>query len=359
MKRNTILYNVLVLLFTLGLFSCGEEDQADPVLRVATTPNLTSSADQVVLAADQADQIALTLSWNITDYGFPAAVGYAIQFDQPSFNFDSAVTVTIDTFVVPAVDNLGLTMSVAELNRIATQAGLVPEAASPLVVRVVSQLQDPGGAVTSVDPVYSQPLTLTVTPYSTVTEPGILYVPGEYQGWDPPTAAQLLSAEDNGEYEGYLTFPEGLASLEFKFTPQPSWDLAYGGDATTLDTEGGNLSVSEPGTYFITANLNDLTWSATPSSWGVIGSATAGGWDADQDMAYDYQQNVWTITTELVPGEMKFRLNDAWDTDYGDDDASDNVLNLGGSNIPITEGGTYDIELDLSGDAPTYTLSKQ
>ena len=358
MKRNAIFYNVLILL-TIGLFSCGEEDQADPVLRVATTPDLSVSTDQVVLAEDQADQIALTLSWNITDYGFPAAAGYVLQFDQPSFNFDSAVTVTIDTFVVPTIDSLGYVMTVAELNRIATQAGLVPEAASPLAVRVVSQLQDPGGAVTSVDPVYSPVLTLTVTPFSTATEPGVLYVPGAYQGWDPPTAAQLLSAEDNGEYEGYLTFPEDAETLEFKFAPQPSWELAYGGDATTLDTDGGNLSVPEPGTYLITVNLNNLTWSATPSSWGVIGSATAGGWDADQDMVYDYQQDIWTITTNLVPGEMKFRLNDAWEVDYGDDDPSDNVLNAGGGNIPITEAGTYDIVLDLSEDVPTYTLSKQ
>ena len=358
MKRTTILYNVLALLLTLGLFSCGEEDSANPVLRVATTPNLSASTDQVVLAEDQADLIALTLSWNITDYGFPAAAGYVLEFDQPSFNFDSAVTVTIDTFVVPAIDSLGYVMTVAELNRIATQAGLLPEAASPLAVRVVSQLQDPGGAVTSVDPVYSQTLTLTVTPFSTATEPGVLYVPGAYQGWDPPTAAQLLSAEDNGEYEGYLTFPDA-ESLEFKFAPQPSWDLAYGGDATTLDADGGNLSVPEPGTYFITANLNDLTWAATPSSWGVIGSATVGGWDADQDMVYDYQQDVWTITTNLVPGEMKFRLNDAWEVDYGDDDPNDNVLNAGGGNIPITEAGTYDIVLNLSEDVPTYTLSKQ
>ena len=349
MKRNTIFYNALALLLTIGLFSCGEEDSADPVLRVVITPNLTASADQVVLVEDQADQSALSLSWNAPDYGFPAAVGYILQFDQPSFNFDSAVTVTVDT--------LAISMSVAELNRIATQAGLVPEEASPLAVRLVSQLQDPGGAVTSVDPVYSSVLTLTVTPFAAVTEPGILYVPGEYQGWDPPTAAQLLSPEDNGEYEGYLTFSEGLASLEFKFTPQPSWELDYGGDATTLEAGGANLSVPEPGTYLLTANLNDLTWSATPSSWGVIGSATAGGWDADQDMAYDYQQNAWTITIDLVPGEMKFRLNDAWDVDYGDDDLGDATLNLGGANIPVAEAGTYDIVLDLSEDAPTYSLT--
>ncbi len=358
MKRNTIFYNFLVLLLALGLFSCGEEDQADPVLRVATTPDLSASTDQIVLAEDRADQIALSLSWNITDYGFPAAVGYTLQFDQPGFNFDSAITVTIDTFVVPAVDNLDYVMTVAELNRIAIQARLVPDEANPLAVRVVSQLQDPGGAVTSVDPVYSPVLTLTVTPFSAETEPGVLYVPGAYQGWDPPTAAQLLSAEDNGEYEGYLTFPDA-ESLEFKFAPQPSWDLAYGGDATTLDTDGGNLSVPEPGTYLLIVNLNNLTWSAMPSSWGVIGNATVGGWDADQNMIYDYQQDIWTITTDLVPGEMKFRLNDAWESNYGDDDPSDDVLNFDGSNIPITEGGTYNIVLDLSGDIPTYTLSKQ
>ena len=156
---------------------------------------------------------------------------------------------------------------------------------------------------------------------------------------------------------GYVTFPEDAASLAFKLTPERDWDVDYGGGDGTLEQMGDNLSVPEPGTYQLTANLNDLTWSADPYSWGVIGDATVGGWDVDQDLTYDYEQDAWTITTDLTPGEIKFRLNNDWATNYGDDDLGDATLNAEGANIPITTAGTYEVILNVSGDEPTYSLT--
>lgn len=346
MKRNPI---YLTLLLAALLFACGEDDGADPVINVGAAPSLTASTDQLVLAREQADQTAARFSWDAVDYGFPAAVGYALAFDQPNNNFDSAA-------VVDVADQRGDTLTVGALNAIATQVGLTPGEAGTLVVRVVSRIQDPSGPVPSVAPVYSEPLTLTLTPYSTEPEPAFLYVPGAYQGWSPEEAPALRSNEDNGVYVGYITFPED-SDLEFKFTPQRNWDADYGGEAGALVPGGGNLAVAQPGTYRLQADLNELTWAAEPYSWGVIGDATVGGWDVDQDLTYDYERDVWTITTELTPGEIKFRLNDDWAVEYGDDDTSDDALDPAGANIPITEAGTYDIVLDLSSEVPTYSLT--
>ena len=66
-----------------------------------------------------------------------------------------------------------------------------------------------------------------------------------------------------------------------------------------------------------------------------------------------------TITVALVGGqELKFRANDAWTLNYGDDGAN-GVLEEGGANIAVAASGTYKITLDLSKSrAYTYTLEK-
>ena len=41
--------------------------------------------------------------------------------------------------------------------------------------------------------------------------------------------------------------------------------------------------------------------------WGIIGAATAGGWDNETSMAYDFATNTYSITATLSAGEMKLR----------------------------------------------------
>ncbi len=47
----------------------------------------------------------------------------------------------------------------------------------------------------------------------------------------------------------------------------------------------------------------------------------------------------------LTDGEIKFRLNNDWETNYGDNGA-DGTLESGGSNIPVT-AGNYKIVVDF------------
>jgi len=58
----------------------------------------------------------------------------------------------------------------------------------------------------------------------------------------------------------------------------------------------------------------------------------------------------------VTDGEIKFRSNNAWDTNYGDD-GNDGTLEAEGANIPIS-AGTYTISLDFSDpSAITYTIN--
>lgn len=91
--------------------------------------------------------------------------------------------------------------------------------------------------------------------------------------------------------------------------------------------------------------------------WGITGSATTNGWDGpDQMMVPGKEKGVWVIRNlALKDGEIKFRMNNHWDFNYGA--AERNKLSLDGANISI-KAGTYDIILDLGNPAAATFLIK-
>lgn len=93
---------------------------------------------------------------------------------------------------------------------------------------------------------------------------------------------------------------------------------------------------------------------------GIIGTATAGGWDTDTDMHLAdptrADKFTWTITTYLTAGELKFRAGDDWAVNWGTDSYPTGTGVGNGPNIPIPEDGYYKIVLDdASGN---YTITK-
>lgn len=178
-----------------------------------------------------------------------------------------------------------------------------------------------------------------------------LYVPGNHQGWSPATAP-FVHSTDFMNYSGFVSL-DG----EFKFTSEKSWDgVNYGAGAKdgTLSTDGGagNLK-AEKGFYLLKANISSLTWSAVLiQTFGLIGSATDGGWDTSTPMTFDAAKSEYSITAALKDGELKFRANDAWDVNLGGDPEH---LTFGGANIAV-KAGTYKITLSLS-DAQKYTCT--
>ena len=88
---------------------------------------------------------------------------------------------------------------------------------------------------------------------------------------------------------------------------------------------------------------------------GVIGTATAGGWDSDTDLTWNANKGCWEgKNIVLTDGEFKFRGNDNWDGDLDLGGSLDN-LTTGGANIQAT-AGTYDIELYVSYEGNHYCV---
>jgi hypothetical protein len=183
----------------------------------------------------------------------------------------------------------------------------------------------------------------------------LMHVPGSYQGWDVESDSTVLaSVNSDANYEGYLYFAE--ANTEFKFAPMPSWDINWGDDGAdgTLERDGANIVAADPGYYKINVDTNALTYTFEKTDWGIIGDATEGGWDSDQNMEFDPVTGLWTARLDLVAGGLKFRANDDWVINYGDTGAN-GTLEQDGDNITIEEAGTYNITLKLG--APDYTYS--
>ena len=89
------------------------------------------------------------------------------------------------------------------------------------------------------------------------------------------------------------------------------------------------------------------------SDWGLVGSATPNGWNGPDVEMYQTGPQEFSIYTELVSGELKFRFNEDWGNNFGDN-GNDGTLESGGANIPITQG-TYFIVMDLG--SGTYNIS--
>ena len=89
------------------------------------------------------------------------------------------------------------------------------------------------------------------------------------------------------------------------------------------------------------------------SDWGLVGSATPNGWNGPDLEMFQTGAQEFSIYAELDSGELKFRFNEDWGNNYGDN-GNDGTLESGGANIPVS-AGTYFIVMDLS--TGTYSIS--
>lgn len=340
---------LLLAATTVMLWSC-EKEETRAVLKNGAAPTLaTTRTTPLVLTQANASQAAVEFTWNAVDYGYTDAIQYVLQIAKSGTNFAGASTTEVG--VTKSTLKKGFTVAElnAELNKI-----LPTGMASDVDVRLKA---DASGIV-------SNTLKLNVTPYRVLilySFPAAINVAGNFQGWSPATAPQIVSVNNDGQYLGFIDFTNGTPIPEFKFVKGNDWSAGdFGSAGAGLLTNGGNnLQLTAPGIYLIRANTNARTWTSDRiNSWGLIGSATAGGWNSDQDLTYNTATKTYTITTNLSAGEVKFRANDAWSIDLGDNGA-DGKPELGGSNIKIETAGNYTITLDImTGGNLAYTIKK-
>lgn len=334
MKTFNIITYFAILFALLGV-SCSK-DETRLVAVAGDGGTLQASISSVVLTKENADQEALAIQWKPADFGFKAAITNALQIGLKGRDFEGAKEV-----VFSAGDD-HYSFNTLDLNALLLSMELPVDVVTDIELRLKSTIS------TSFAPLYSNVLPLAVTPYAAIS---YLYVPGAYQGWAVETAESLISPTSNGLYTGIIYFPD--EGLEFKITPARSWDVSYGDDGAgkiSLD-QSGNITAPRTGNIELTVNTNENTISYKDHSWGIVGDAAI-SWDQDTDMRYENSTQLWKVTLELKPGEMKFRKNHSWGTDYGGSNGS-----LGKDNIVVAEAGTYDVVLDLANEK--YSIIKK
>ena len=178
-------------------------------------------------------------------------------------------------------------------------------------------------------------------------------------------------------YTGYYQIPELKLNLQVKIELGRLVAESAGRPSTVLLAERDDYFYSEEANGYLLfkkgadGKVNEMmveqvgrSLSAkryTPS-WGLTGSATTKGWvDSIPDITFtedSVRKGYWIIKNiTLTNGEIKFRFNNDWNHNYGDND-NDGVADLLGSNIKVTPGN-YDIILDLTNNTrPFYTMKK-
>ena len=362
--KKILKLSTLALLLIAGV-SCENDDQkmASP----SGGPELLTPLDGSSYVLDPAagTNEVTTLVWNHADYSVQTEVNYDVEVALAGTDFATTVAggSTTNRFVV---------WSHEALNTVALEAGLTPYTAGDLEVRIKSSLGSNAEMVA-----YSNVITITITPYT--TDLPKIAVPGNHQGWSPPTAP-LMASSGFGQtnFEGYISLDGEFQFLRPKADGTFDWDgdsADWGDDGTfsgVLLNTGETNCTATAGYYWVKANTATLTYSITPiTTWGIIGSATPGGWDSSTPMTYNPTTKKWSIVVTLVDGEYKFRSNNIWDAgsvqynlggfqaDKVGDDYAGESMSYGGANLVVT-AGTYLVELDLSNPrAYTYTLTPQ
>ncbi len=184
-------------------------------------------------------------------------------------------------------------------------------------------------------------------------EPGISFVgiigsatPG---GWGADT-----ELKDNGD--GTYSAVVGLGAGEAKFRINNSWDTNWGATDFPSGTgvgNGANIPVPQ-GIYVVTFNPGTGAYKFETASIGLIGTAQGGGWSTDTDMTPNPAVvGEVTLTADLLDGEGKFRTNDDWKFNWGNNTFPTGTGTSGGPNIPV-KAGRYTVTFNVNTGAYSF-----
>lgn len=163
------------------------------------------------------------------------------------------------------------------------------------------------------------------------------------RGWDASTPMEM-SASDPHQWTLTLRLTVG----EAKFRANDNWSVNWGSASFPSGTgvqDGQNIPI--PGSGYYRVSFNDVTGAynfnlitaPTYTTVGLIGSATANGWDGSTAMTQDASNpHKWSITITLSNGEAKFRANNTWDVNWGNNSFPSGTAFQNGANIPVSAG---------------------
>ena len=350
------------------------------------TSTLTTTASTLVLdSTGGGTKTALTLSWPAINEGAQVAVTYTLEIDSVNGNFSKPVTVNLAT-------NVSMTYSMSALNLVALGLGLTPAVAGQLQVRVAADVNQSNGSASTVPTVYSNVVSLTLTPYSTIPPPLYPVPPNLYlvgsaapggpaTGWNNPVPvpSQQFTQIDANTFGMVINMVGGQQFLllpvngdwSHKYAVAAGSSLPTGGPFVP-DAANNMTGPTTSGLYKIIVDFLKGTYTITPAAAGdiptnlfIVGDATAGGWA--NPVPVPSQQFTQTSSGEfkisiplLATGSYLFLpVNGDWTNKYGGASATGGPLLYDGtvpsSNTPGPgAAGTYTIDVNFFSN--TYSV---
>jgi len=372
--KSSFFFYAIILFFV----SCKKEGAKELVLSGNFPANaLTCSPSGTIsLTVPQDTVVAINFNWLASDYGTSTLIGtYTLQLDIPSDSWATPLEFRVSR------DTMNIALTGKTMNDWLTVQGFVAGTPGIFLARVKSDITQYNGAASSIASTYSNIDTITATTHATIIPSNFLYVVGGFEGWDFTVASQINEiAGHPHKFAGFVNFPVTSSDFYFKYTSSPDWaHTNYGNSSVngtftiyqgTVSPDPAAMAVASAGYYYLTADLNTgvNTWTATKTTWSILGDATPGGWTTDTPLSYDPTSQTWTVTAAMkTAGSFKFRANAAWVLDFGVNTLgklafSDNPF-LGYdatvNNISVPADSNYTITLDLhSADSLAYSAVK-
>jgi starch-binding outer membrane protein SusE/F len=365
-----LLPGVAVFLF----YSCKKDETLSVLKMGAAFTELSATTTTLVLdSTNAANTNAITLNWPAVNYGEKVAVTYTLQLDSINDNFIKPVNISLG-------NNLSKSFSVLDFNNLVISLGLVPAVAGQIHARVISDVNQSNGLVSSVPTVYSNILTLNVTPYSTKPTPKYpvpdnLYLVGDASpgGWNNPVpipSQQFTKIDDNtfgmviqltggnhyvllpknGDWSHKYSVPGTPDPMQGEFVPDASKDIP---------------APPATGLYKIIIDFVKATYTVTPAAAGdipqnlyIVGDATAGLWanpvPVPSQQFTQISSGEFSLTIPLTSGKsyVFLPLNGDWAHKYGGNDKMGGALlkdsSVPASNTPAPDvSGTYTINVNF------------
>jgi len=350
MKNKYNLY--LSLLFIAAISSCSKD--GDKIyLSELQSNELMATADKVVLSQENAKQQVLSFSWTTQaltvsnpDMKAPNIISTFMQISTQQ-DFTSNVAESSES-------NLSRVYTGAELNTIAKNLGLKADEATPLYFRLKSSVGN------NMDPVYSNVLTVNVTPYSIDMSVGFIL-----DSKHTDTGFTLYSPASNGVYTGFMG-----ATSWYNFFLKEGDGTIWGNDpvsgapfAIASTSDAWNCWFpGQGGCYYVNFDTNKKEW----SSLYLLTLSVSG--DIAGDMTFDRPNVKWTyVFTATSTNSIKIKLSatgNQYNYATGTNDAAaistpfafaqqpDGTLILanqaGDITVPVPAKGECTLTLDLS-----------
>lgn len=363
-------YIPVALMAMMAFASCNSDldkvtfNEADVVVGT-----LASIDSEYILDSNIANEVLETFEWTATDFGYDASVTYKVEIDSAGHEFANKKIIS------SVVGQTETSVTHKELNTILLAFdsiyGIASGAKATYEIRLSSSIGE------SATTFYSNVYTVDITTFASYQP--VVYIVGDgLVGWDNSVNGignnlQVFFADDSNSSNSLYTFTGYFYSgkaLKFP-TIAGDWTTVYAADGDVLKPNNGGdnytIPVATDGLYTLAIDTKALTitmsaYTGTANTYttiGIVGDG-ANGWPSDTDITDIAMTNptphIWVAKdVDLSVGQVKFRADTSWGTNWGAQTADNQDLpyglgKAGGENFQIKTAGKYYLALnDITG----------